>query len=88
MTSLKKPVRRVTARTYRILYSQPRAVVVTLAPGDVIQFREQGRRAVFALPIDRAFSYAVRLHAEAQASIKRAERKAKRAARAAQKKGF
>jgi hypothetical protein len=45
MTRLERPVRRIARRTYAVLYSRaPRAIVVSLEPGDVISFREVGRR--------------------------------------------
>lgn len=78
---LHKPVRRKTAAVYRVLFNQPRQIIVSLAPGDVLEFREAGRRAIFRLPIDAAFRYAVRLQAEAAARKKREERKAKRNSR-------
>lgn len=81
MIEIRKPVKRRTAAVYRVLYNQPRHIVVTLAPGDVLQFREAGRREVFPLPVDRAFKFAVRLKADALAAEKRAARKAKKAAR-------
>lgn len=77
MTPLHKPVRRKTVARYKTLYSEPRQIVITLAPGDVLEFREIGRRGVFPLPISRAFLYAVRLQAETAASRKLAERKSK-----------
>lgn len=83
MIEIRKPVKRRTVAVYRVLYNQPRPIVVTLAPGDVLQFREAGRRAVFPLPIDRAFKFAVQLKAADDARRKREERKAKKAARTA-----
>jgi hypothetical protein len=78
MTPLVKPVRRKTQGEYRILFNQSRKIVVTLAPGDVLEFREAGRRAKFLLPIPRAFQYAVRLTADAERARKKAERKARK----------
>ena len=78
MTPLVKPVRRKTVQPYRILYAQARPIIVSLAPGDVLEFREQGRRKVFPLPIPRAFQYAIRLHADAERSRKKAERRARK----------
>ena len=61
MTSLTKAVRRKTRRTYSVLYvSEARPIVVSLEPGDVITFRESGRRQVWSVSIDRAFRLAVR----------------------------
>ena len=61
MTSLNRPVRRRTRRSYAVLYaSQPRAIVVSLEPGDIITFRETGRRQTWSVAIDRIFHRAVR----------------------------
>jgi hypothetical protein len=47
MTSLTKPVRRKTRRSYAVLYvNDARPIVVSLEPGDVITFREAGLSAV------------------------------------------
>ena len=65
MTSLIKPVRRKTRRTYAVLYvNDARPIVVSLEPGDVITFREAGRRHVWSMPIERAFRQAVRESAQ------------------------
>jgi hypothetical protein len=63
MTSFNHPVRRRTIESYRVLYSKPSQIVVRLAPGDVLQFRESGRRRVWTLAVDDAFRYAVRAQA-------------------------
>ena len=56
MTELTK-----TRRAYVVLYAAAaRPIVVSLEPGDVIGFREAGRRQVWTLPIDRMFRLAVR----------------------------
>ena len=61
MTPLVKAVRRVTRRTYTVLYvHEARSIVVSLEPGDVITFRESRRRQKWTLPIDRMFRQAVR----------------------------
>jgi hypothetical protein len=67
MTSLTKPVRRKTCHPYTVLYAgEARSIVVSLEPGDVITFREAGRRETWSLPIDRMFRQAVRETAIAQ----------------------
>ena len=77
MTSLTKPVRRRTRHLYAVLYAgEARSIVVSLEPGDVVTFREAGRRQTWSLPIDRMFRQAVREAAVAQ----RRERKARRLA--------
>ncbi len=47
MTTFDKPVQRVTRGAFNVLYtgaSEARQIVVRLAPGDVLEFRELGRR--------------------------------------------
>ena len=61
MTVLNKPVARLTRGAYSVLYRKPRQIVCALVPGDLLEFREKGRRAKWALPIDEAFLSAVRL---------------------------
>jgi len=61
MTSLTKAVRRKTRFPYAVLYAgKARPIVVSLEPGDVITFREAGRRHVWSVPIDQIFRHAVR----------------------------
>ena len=65
MTTLNHPVRRKTQRAYNVLYhaaKNARPVVVSLLPGDVLEFREHGRRGRWLLSVDTAFRYALRLH--------------------------
>jgi hypothetical protein len=74
MTEIKKAVRRRTSGTYNVLYCSPRharKVVVSIIPGDVLEFREQGRRMRWHLAIDSAFKYAVRCKAFADMAEKR-----------------
>ncbi len=59
MTTTDKPVSRVTRDAYRVLYVSPRRIVVRIGPGDVLSFRERGRRHWFSLPIAAAFRVAV-----------------------------
>lgn len=75
MISIKKPTHRVTRQEYSVLYTKPRRIVVTIQPGDVLSFREHGRRARFLLAIDTAFRYAVRLHAATEVLHKSKRRK-------------
>lgn len=51
MTELNKPVRRRTRRRYSVLYvgdRKARQIVVELQPGDMLEFRELGRRGPLA----------------------------------------
>ncbi len=75
MTNLEKKITRKTRGAYRILYQQPRQIVASLCPGDILEFREHGRRQRYSLPIDAAFRLAVRLAAEQQRREKIAARK-------------
>ena len=75
MTPLRKPISRRTAEAYSVLYVKARPIVVTLLPGDVLEFREHGRRGRWLLAIDTAFKYAVRLKAFHDAAEKRLAKK-------------
>lgn len=68
---IKKPVSRRTRQAYSTLYVKARPVVVTILPGDVLEFREHGRRQRWVLAIDTAFKYAVRLKAFQDGAQKR-----------------
>jgi len=75
VTSLNKSVRRKTRWSYSVLYAHDsRPIVVSLEPGDVVTFREAGRRQVWSLPIDRLFRQAVRESAIAERLQKRRSR--------------
>jgi hypothetical protein len=74
-------VRRVTRGAYSTLYVKPRKIVVTCAVGDLLVFREHGRRQEFSLPVDTAFKQAIRIKANADARAKQEARKARRASR-------
>lgn len=78
MTSLEKPVRRKTRGAYSVLYTRPRQIVVSLMPGDFLEFREAGRRAKYMLTIDGAFKIAARKQALEQAAEKKRLRKLRR----------
>jgi hypothetical protein len=84
MTTTDKPVTRRTRRDYSVLYPSARdarPVVVTIKPGDILEFREHGRRGRWQLAIDTAFRYAVRLQALAASAEKHRLRNARRAKR-------
>jgi len=82
---IKRPVIRQTRYKYRVLYasgSKAKPIVVTILPGDVLEFRESRGRARFTLAIDTAFKYAVKLAALKEAGEKgrkKIERKKQRA---------
>jgi hypothetical protein len=64
MTPTAKPVRRVTVDEYGVLFpfdrKKRRRVVVQVGPGDVVRFRELGRRQWFDLHVEHAFGLAVK----------------------------
>ena len=67
MTATDKPVQRVTRDTYMVLFptcrKKARKVVVRIDQGDLLRFREKGRRSWYDLPIDEAFGLAVKCSA-------------------------
>ena len=71
MTDLRKPVKR---RTIEQCATVRRRLVVALMPGDVIAFREEGRRRWYSAPIARLFVTVAQWNVAAE----RAERKANR----------
>ncbi len=78
MTELKKAVTRRTRHSYNVLYSGARSarpIIVTLLPGDVLEFREFKRRERFVLAVDTAFKYAVRLKVLHDAAEKKRRKK-------------
>jgi hypothetical protein len=75
MTDLHKPVKR---RTVDICVSARRRLVVYLLPGDVIGFREEGRRRIWTAPVGKLYGVTLRWTVDAEAAAKRAERKASR----------
>ena len=71
MIELRKAVRRLTAEDCATVR---RRLVVALEPGDVLAFREKGRRTWYRAPLARVFVQVARWNADA----KRADRKAAR----------
>jgi len=75
MRRLKRRVSRVTVGEYRVLHvGKPRPIVLTLTPGDVIEFREFRRRERYILAADAAFRYAVGLHARQEAANRKTKK--------------
>jgi hypothetical protein len=70
MTTLTKRVSRSTRGAYSVLFRRSNRIVVTMAPGDVLEFHELRRREKWSLNIDTAFKYAVRLKAFADGAAK------------------
>lgn len=71
MTRIRKALSRATNGSYTVLYTKARPIVVTILPGDVLEFRELGRRGRWHLAVDTAFKYAVRCKAFADMAAKR-----------------
>lgn len=61
MTTIEKPLHRKTRGAYSTLYVRPTQIVVSLLPGDFIEFREAGKRTRFRAPIDGIFKHVIRL---------------------------
>jgi hypothetical protein len=70
-----KPVRRI----YEL--GERRPTVVTFYPDGIVEFREKGRRKVYAAHLKALWLRAVRNAVEDEKAAKKAERAAKRAAR-------
>lgn len=84
MTSTDKPVQRVTRGKFNVLFAsstKARAIITRIGLGDVLYFREQGRREWFPLNIETAFKAAVRNKAFRDAVEKAALRPRKRKGR-------
>lgn len=76
MTTLSRPVFRVTRGAYPVLHhSSRRAIVCSFEPGDVLTFREKGRRRRFSVPIEGAFRWAIKCQVEADRRQKREAKK-------------
>lgn len=75
MTDLHKTVKRRTVDPCQFVR---RRLIVALMPGDVIGFREEGRRSWYTAPLSRVFIQVARWNAEAEVARRKAERKARR----------
>ena len=64
MTATDRPVQRATVRKYDVLFprnaKKARRSVVRIDTGDILRFREHGRRQWYDLPIDQAMRLAVK----------------------------
>jgi methyl coenzyme M reductase subunit C len=78
MIEIKRPVSRRTRSAYNVLYRhKPRQIVVSLMPGDLLEFRELGCRHRWQMPVDAAFRIALRTQIEADRRAKREARRNK-----------
>lgn len=76
MTTTRSKVERVTESPYNVLIPCSRKpIVVSILPGDVLEFREQRSRSKFSIPIDTAFRMVVQRRALAIAREKRLKKK-------------
>jgi hypothetical protein len=82
-TQTNKPVTRVTVREYGDrhgasgrAYGKPRAIVISILPGDLLCFRLSGCKAREYISIEQVYRYAYQSRVTAEA---RAKREAKRA---------
>lgn len=69
-TSFTKRVRRITDGEHR-----GRKLVVSLAPGDIIEIREAGRRTVETLTAGGAYDFAVQCRVNREKFIKKQQKK-------------
>jgi hypothetical protein len=77
MTSINKPVRRVSGTEFRF-GGKPRRLVVQIGPGDIIRLRESGRRYTVDLAVDDLYRMGVRARVDAEKAARRSARKARR----------
>ena len=63
MTTTRSQVTRKTEHSYATLYSKPRPIIVRIAAGDILEFRELGLRTTYRMSIQTGFRYAVQLSA-------------------------
>jgi len=75
MTDLLKPIRR---RTVDKCHAVRRRLIVALMPGDVIAFREEGRRKWYAAPLTKVFVQVARWNADAELTERKRIRQLKR----------
>ncbi len=72
-TPLKRRVTRETIDAWR-----DRKLVVSLAPGDVLEVREKGRRKVFSAPLSWVAFEIIKRNVEAERAERKKRRKVKR----------
>ncbi len=68
-TPLRKPITRETLEEFR-----GRPLVITLAPGDILEVREKGRRKVYSAPLAWVAMEIIKRNVEAERSAKRKRR--------------
>lgn len=79
MTEINTVTTRRTRSPYNVLHHRKaRKICASFLPGDVLEFRESGRRGRWSIPIDAVFRIAVKIKAEAD---RRARAEARSSAR-------
>jgi hypothetical protein len=79
-------VKRRTKWSYSVLYRTARPIVVAILPGDVLEFREHGRRKRWTLAVDTAFRHAVELASRAALADAREKKAAQKKAKGGRRK--
>lgn len=75
MTEINKALHRRTRASFNVLHHRKaRKIIVSICPGDYLEFRESNRRGRWQLPIDAAFRISIRIKADADRRAKK-ERK-------------
>lgn len=69
-------LKRIERETFSILRSR-RVIVVGLLPGDLLEFREKGRRKRYLLPVAAAMWTAIKAEVALEKRLKAEARKAK-----------
>ena len=72
MTDLRKPVKRRTIEQYDTVR---RRLIVALLPGDVLAFREEGRRRWYSAPLARVFVTVAQWNVTAERAERRNNRR-------------
>ena len=72
MTELRKPIKR---RTVEACATVRRRLVVAMLPGDVLAFREEGRRRWYSAPIAKVFVTVAQWNVNAERAERRNNRR-------------
>ena len=72
MTELRKPIKR---RTVEQCATVRRRLVVAMLPGDVLAFREEGRRRWYSAPIAKVFVTVAQWNVNAERAERRKNRR-------------
>ena len=72
MTELRKPIKR---RTVEQCATVRRRLVVAMLPGDVLAFREEGRRRWYSAPIPKVFVTVAQWNVNAERAERRKNRR-------------